>query len=408
MDLYEQLGLNIRPVINAAGPVTMYCGASMPEEVVSAMASVAKLPVRMDELQAAASTYIARITGAEAGYVTCGCSAALMAATAACMTGYDVERINRLPDTSAMPNEVLIATQQRCGYDHAIRASGARIVDVGMPGHYAPGQLYKTLVEDYEAAISERTVAIGYFYYGGGVPALEEVVSFGKKHGLPIILDAANQIPPVENLRRFVSIGVDLVAVSGGKGIRGPQASGLLFGKRDLVAAAALNTFVPGFGAGTVSYEQWSPPPSLIDKQKIRALPHQPICRGQKVSREAIVGLLTALSLLTNEERNQQEMRRLRSLLQPTVESLSEIPGVSLEPGERPAGGAPILTVRIDRAIVGRNVDEILQRLKAAEPPIYVMPPGAHSDQFLINSLSLEEWQARIVADRVRAAIMDE
>lgn len=383
----------------------MYCGASMPQEVVAAMSQVANIPVCMDELQAAASQIIARITGAEAGYVTCGCAAALTAGTAACITGYDVDRINRLPDTSGMPNEVLIATSQRCGYDHSIRAAGAKIVSVGMPGHYSPKQIYNTLAEDYEAAITDRTAAIAYFYYGGGVPPLEEVVCVGKKYNIPIILDAANQVPPVENLRKFITIGVDLVAISGGKGIRGPQASGLLFGKHDLIAAAALNYLTPGLGAGTVSYDQWAPPPSLVTKQKLRSVPHHPIGRGLKVSKEAIIGLLTALQMLTDEERNTQEMKRLRLLLEPIIERLQGVSGVTLERSERPASGVPIIIVKIDKGKLGRSVDEVLQRLRDGEPPIYVMPPGAFASEFIINSLSLDEEQANVIADRLHVAL---
>lgn len=333
MDVFKQLGLDIKPIINAAGPVTMYCGATMPQEVADAMFQVANIPVRMDELQAAASKFISRLTGAEAGYVTCGCSAALTAATAACLTGYDVDRINRLPDASGMPDEVLVAYNQRNAYDHALRAAGAKIVSVGMPSHpLAPGKFYQTLVEDFEANITDRTAAIAYFINGGGIPSLEEVVSLSKKYNIPVILDAGNQVPPAENLRKYISMGVDLVAMSGGKGIRGPQASGLLFGQRDLVAAAALNYFIPGFGAGYISFKDWAPPASLIDKNKLNGrLPHHPIGRGFKVSKEAVIGLLVALQIIVDKERNLMEIEKLTQLLEPIVKSLQSIPGVKIE-----------------------------------------------------------------------------
>ena len=128
IEVFKRLGLDAKPLINAAGTVTMYCGASMPEEVVQAMSEVANIPVRIDELQGAASKLITKVTGAEAGYVTCGAASALTLGTAACMTGYDVDRINRLPDTTGMPDEILIASPQRNAYDHAIRATGATII----------------------------------------------------------------------------------------------------------------------------------------------------------------------------------------------------------------------------------------------------------------------------------------
>lgn len=406
MEIFQRLGLDVKPIINAAGPVTMYCGAPMPQEVVDAMSEVAHIPVRMDELQAAASKVIAKITGAEAGYVTCGCSAALTAATAACITGYDVNRINRLPDTSGIPNEVLIATSQRCGYDHAIRAAGAKIVNVGMSsGPLPPGQIYHTLAEDYEAAITNRTVAIAYFYYGGGIPLLEEVVRVGKKYNIPIILDAANQVPPTENLRKFIAMGVDLVAMSGGKGIRGPQASGLLFGRRDLIAATALNYFIPGFGAGYVSYHEWAPPPSLVPKEKLLGVPYHPIGQGLKVSKEAIVGLITALQILADEERNTREMKRCRLLLESIVERLQGIRGVQVETSESPPGGFPIIIVKVDRSKVGHSTNEVLQRLKDGNPPICVFAPRVFTDEFVISACSLNEEQANIVAERLYAAV---
>ena len=405
MDIFKRLGLKVRPIINAAGPVTMYCGASMPQEVIDAMSEAAQITVTIDELQAAASQFIAKITGAEAGYVTCGCSAALTAATAACLTGYDVDRINRLPDTSGMPNEVLIASNQRNGYDHAISAAGAKLVYVGASCFPLPsGQCYQTLAEDFESHISNRTAAIAYFYYGGGTPPLEEVVQVAKKYNVPVILDAANQVPPVENLSKFISMGVDLVALSGGKGIRGPQASGLLFGRYDLIASAALNCFTPGFNAGFVTYRQWNPPPSLVPKEKLRGVPDTPIGRGMKVSKEAIVGLLTALQILIDEERNAREMERLRSLLESIAERLQEIPGLTIERGERPARGFPILTITVDKAKTGISIDQLAQKMKSGEPPIYIFAPQTFIGKFIINSCSLNEGQAGIIVDRLYAA----
>lgn len=396
--------MNIRPIINAAGPVTMYCGASMPQEVVDAMSEAAHTPVRMDELQAAASKIIAKITGAEAGYVTCGCAAALTAATAACLTGYNVDSMNRLPDTSGIPNEVLIAANQCSGYDHAISAAGAKIVYVGMScGPLPLNQCYQTLAEDFGNAITNRTAAIAY-YAGGSIPPLEEVVQLGKKYNIPIILDAAGQVPPAENLRKFVSMGVDLVAISGGKGIRGPQASGLLFGRRDLIAAASLNYFTPGFNAEYVTYEQWDPPPSLIPKGKMRDVPNIPIGRGLKVSKEAVIGLLTALQIITDEERNAKEMERLRSLLEPIVARCEGIPGLQIERGESPARGFPILTITVDTSKTGMSIDQLVQKMKDGEPPIYFVALPTPKGKFIISSCSLNEEQASIVADRLYAA----
>jgi L-seryl-tRNA(Ser) seleniumtransferase len=406
MEILKRLSLDVKPIINAAGVVSTYGGASMSQEVVEAMSQATQVTVRIDELQAAASKFIAKITGAEAGYVTCGCAASLMLGTAACLTGYDVDRINRLPDTSDMPNEILIANSQRCGYDHPMRAAGAKVIYVGVPsGVLAPGQIYDPLIEDYEVAITDRTVAIAYFDYGGGIPPLEEIVSVGKKYNLPIILDAANSVPPVENLRNFISMGVDLVAVSGGKGIRGPQQSGLLFGKHDLIAAAALNCFIPDFSGGYASYDKWSPPPSLIAKEKLRGVPHHPVGRGCKVSKEAIIGLLTALQVLTNEDRYSKEVKRLRLLLEPIAQRLQGVHGVNIEIADKATGGLPTIVISINRLELGQSMDQISQRLKEGDPPIYVFAPRRFGDKCIVSALGLNKKDANIVADRLHAVI---
>lgn len=408
MNVFETLGLDVKPVINASGVSTFYCGASMLPEVIDAMAKVAKdnTAVRMDELQGAASKFIAKITGAEAGYVTNGCAAALIAATAACLTGYDVARIDRLPDTSGIPNEVVIAACQRSGYWHCFTATGAKVVSVGPLIDQLPPE-----VKDYEGAITDRTVAIGYFIEGGGTPPLEEVVQLGKKYNVPIILDAANMVPPVENLRKFVSMGVDLVAISGGKGIHGPQNSGLLFGNRDLIAAAALNYFVPGFQAGYVHYDQWDPAPSLVTKEKMRAIPQHPLGRGMKISRETIVGLITALKILVEDEESPpKEMKRRRALLEPIVERLQQVSkvksGIEFIRGE--FGGFPALIVKIDESKLGRSAREVVQCLKEREPRIYVSEQRLFAGQFRITSSSMEEGDVKIVANRLYEAITGE
>jgi len=407
VDILKKLKLGIKPIINAAGPVTMYSGSTMRKEVVDAMSEAAKTTIRIDELQATAGKYISKITGAEAGYITCGCTASLTIAAAACLTGYDADKINRLPDTSDIPNEVLIAYNQRNGYDHAIRAAGAKIINVGMSSSPAiPGKPYNTLVEDFEVNITDRTAAIAFFTYGNDIPPLEEVVLLSKKYNIPVILDAANTVPPIENLRNFISMGVDLVAISGGKGIRGPQASGLLFGKKDLIASAALNCFTPGFAAGYVSYKNWKPPSSLIDKNKLKGkLPHHPIGRGFKVSKEAIIGLLTALQIIVDEEKNLEEINRLKRILDPIVKTLKDIPGVKIEKKDIPSKGFPALIVNIDQKKLGFNAEGFVNRLNNEEPRIYFFTSNIDKGEFVINSCSLNTEQVKIIVERFKKVI---
>ena len=401
MGIYEHFGA--RPFINAAGTYTRLGGAQMPQKVIDAMAEAAKQSVRPDELQAAASKFIARVTGAEAGYVTTGTFSGLILGTAACLAGLDVARMNRLPDTSGMPNEVLMDYHQRCGYDHAISAAGARIVNVGMPNYArSPREIYTTQAWEFETAITEHTVAIAYFEpVVESFPPLAEVIAIAKKYNLPVIIDIAHQLPPVENLRKFIAMGADLVVCSGGKGFRGPQDSGILCGRRDLIASAALQnmniTEIP-------SFDRWDPPLSLIPKEKLRGMPLQGIGRGMKVSKEAIIGLLTALEFWT-EEQVAEDLKRQQLSTESIAACLQGISGVETEIPDRK--GFPRLRVELDESRLGRSAFEVFQELKDGDPSIYVggeatLPQGV----LTISVVNLDEEQVDIVGQRLRAAIV--
>src|SRR5207245_8265631 len=183
--------------------------------------------VPLDRLQGAASTIIAEVTGAEAGYVTAGAAADIARAAAAGLAGLDPARMDRLPDTSGLPNEIIVCREQRNGYDHALRAAGARLVEVGMNERVAGAGVRRTETWEIEAAITDRTVAVAYAASPESQPPLEEVAADCRRHHVPLIVDAAAQLPPASNLRRFVDAGADLVAFSGGKGLRGPQSTGI-------------------------------------------------------------------------------------------------------------------------------------------------------------------------------------
>ncbi|MBA7588440.1 D-glucosaminate-6-phosphate ammonia lyase [subsurface metagenome] len=203
MGIYEELG--VKPIINLWGTATRLGGALLAPGVAEAMVQASKESVKMDELQAAASRIIAEITGAEAGYVTCGAASGLTLGTAACIAGLDTARIECMPDTTGMPNEVLISRDQRCGYDHAIRAAGAKIVDVGLCESLA-GSMRPTEPWEYEVAISESTAAIAFIAYiwdPKKEPLLRGIISVAKKHNIPVLVDAAGAVPPLPH-REFL------------------------------------------------------------------------------------------------------------------------------------------------------------------------------------------------------------
>lgn len=399
MSIYERLG--VRPIINVAGTMTRYGGALMGKEALEAMDEAARQSVRLDELQAAASKVIAEITHAEAGIVTTGASAALTLGTAACITGFDVGRMNRLPDTTGMPNEVIMPWHQISGYDHAIRAAGARIVGVGIPNDTTPPDEVHIISRwDVASAITEKTVAIAYASRLGGHPPLEEVTEIGKKYNVPVIVDAATQVPPVENLRKFIDMGADLVCFSGGKGIRGFQAAGILCGRRDLVASAIIQML----DMAGEPFDKWNPPASLIPKDRLRGRPEHGIGRGMKVTKEAIVGLLVALQDLT-EEKFAKRAEHLRQLLEGIKTRVGDVAGVEVRMTEDGKGGYPILEVKIDEQAVGKSAAEVSQRLKDGEPSIYVRDKYLHKGLVIINSINLDEEIARVVGEHLYTAI---
>jgi hypothetical protein len=191
-------------------------------------------------LQAGASRVIARVTGAEAGIVTSGASAALLLGAAACLAGLDPARMNRLPEVPDGRNEIIIVRSQRNMYDRALTVAGGRIVEVGIPDRYSGPGVRDAAPWEIEAAITPRTAAICYLAQPQSRPALAEVATVAHAHALPVLVDAAAQLPPKDNLRRFLADGADLVAFSGGKAIGGPQASGILAGRADLIASALM------------------------------------------------------------------------------------------------------------------------------------------------------------------------
>jgi len=384
--------------MNVAGTITRFGGALMEQEALDAMNEAAKESVRLDELQAAASKIIAEITHAEAGIVTAGAAAALTLGTAACLTGLNVARMNRLPNTIGMPNEVIMAQHQISGYAHSIRAAGATIVEVGIPNDItSPGEVHIATVYDFESAITENTVAIAYACIPGSNPPLEQIIDIGKKYHIPVTLDAANEVPPVENLHKFIDMGADLVAFSGGKGIRGPQASGILCGRRDLVAAAALQNWDMG-----EPFDEWNPPPSLIPKERLCGVPQHGIGRSMKITKEAIIGLLIALQVLS-EEGFAKRAEQLRVLLGSIQAKLEGIAGLELELVEECEGGYPMLKVKVNKKVIGRSAAEVCKRLE--DDGIYVWKKYLGRSIILVHSINMDEEMAKIDGERLHIAI---
>ena len=387
--LYERLG--IRPIVNAKGPSTRLSGPPMAAEVIEAMAMAARSCVDIVELQARASEAIARHTGAEAGLVTSGAAAGLLLGTAACVAGLDPAAMARLPDTRGLKHEVVMVRSQRNQYDHAVRAAGVTIVEVGLPDRYAGAGVRDAEPWEIDEAITERTAAILYVADPMSRPSLEAIVATAHARGVPVLVDAAAQLPPAANLRRFIADGADLVAFSGGKAIGGPQASGILCGRQDLVMSAALQLFDMDYPDGF-----FTPPPAFIDRQRLKGLPPHGIGRGCKVGKEQIAGLLTALELFVATDEASRRAPWLAAV-RAVATGLAGVNGLELE--LRDQLPVPELAIRP----VAMAAAELLRHLVTGEPAIHPDPGELDQGRILVRPTCLVAGDVDRIVDRLRS-----
>jgi L-seryl-tRNA(Ser) seleniumtransferase len=394
MGVYDELG--VRTVINASGTLTRLGGSRMAPEVLAAMAEAAASFVHIDELQAQAGRVIAEATGAEAGYVVTGAAAGLTLGTIACVAGLDVGKMDRLPDATGMKNEVVVQRGHRNAYDHAIRAAGVRFVEVGYLGYPGAGGTFGWQIDE---AITERTAAVAcpILDTPGTVP-LPEVCAIAHAKGVPVIVDAAAELPPRANLRRFIAEGADLVAFSGGKAIGGPQASGILAGRADLIASVALQ-----HQDMDVRAETWSKR-AMIAGSQLRGVPHQGAGRSMKVGREEIVGLVTALRRFAAGS-DDADCARWSGLLRIVECHLGEIPGVALSHVTSRGRPVPQLRIDLDEASLGFTAYDAVNRLLTGEPAIAVAESYAEFGRLGVNAQGLTEAEAEAVGRRLREVL---
>jgi len=396
LSIYEELG--VRTIINVSGASTRVSGPLMPPEVAEAMVRASQESVSMMELQAVASEKISEVTGAEAGYIISGASAGLTLGTATILAGMDPGRMDRLPDTTGMKNEFIIAREHRNGYDHAIRLAGAKFVEIGMNEIVSGAGVRRTEAWEYEAAITPQTAGIAYTVTPDSEPPLEQVVEVAHRHGLPVLVDAAGELPPISNLRKFIGMGADLVAFSGGKSIRGPQSSGILCGRRDLIASAAVQHLdMDEF------FDIWDPPESLIPKGMLTGIPRHGIGRGFKVGKEEIVGLLTALRMFADGE-YAAETEQQRGLLEYIADGLSGLPvqpRIILPAGE----GYPMLHLIINSQTVGKSGFEVSKELKSGDPGIFVNEKGLPEDTLIVHPMNLNHSRTEIMTRRLQEVL---
>lgn len=397
MSIYESLGLT--PIINVSGSVTRLGGAPMPAAVVDAFRAAADECVPLDQLQGVASRIIAELTGAEAGIVTSGAAAALTLGTAAILARFDLARMEQLPQCVGFPCEFVVPREQRNGYDHAVRAAGAKLVEVGFHEPVAGSGVRRCEAWEIAAAIGPQTAGVLYVQDADGRPPLAEVVAEAHAHGLPVLVDAAGELPPRENLKRIIASGADLVAFSGGKAIRGPQASGILCGRRELVGSAALQMLDLDD-----HFELWDPPQHLIDKSRLRGMPRHGIGRALKVSKEQIVALLTALRLFASGAYDRQRAD-MQQDLERVAGSLAGLPATAelLVPGD--GQSAPLLEIKLDQARLGRTAWDVCRQLRSGSPPVFVGHGQLDRGVLVIHPLHLNEERTTALIQRLAAVL---
>lgn len=356
--------------MNAHSRLTRLGGSILAPHVLEAMAWASQYYFDMSELQSRIGARLAELTRNEAAYVTSGAAAGLVLATGACIAGKDPAKIARLPHVGdELKNEIIIHRFQRNHYDNNVRTAGARFVEIG---HHRTTHLWEL-----EDAIGPRTAAIVYFagpYEGPNLLPLDKILAVAKGRAIPVIVDAAAQVPPAANLWAFTQMGADLALFSGGKTLGGPQNTGLILGRRELVEACAL--------LGSPNYA---------------------IGRPMKVGKEEMVGLLVAVEFyLERGENEQRERCEARTTL--LVEQLGGVPGLQVRrqfPNFK-IQPLPEVVVEFDESVLGASRDQIVQRLAKGVPRIEVALYGRTG--IVVNPDTLKEGDVELVIARLRAA----
>ncbi len=363
--VYEALG--VKPIINAAGTITNWGGSLMPPEVTAAWHEASRHFIDLRELQDRVGERIAERLGVEAALVTSGAAGAIMIGTAAAVTYRDHDLIPQLPLPPEMGLEVIRQTAHQDCYDNQVQASGVKLVDVETR-------------EDLEQAIHERTVmmlAYNFLEQEGKIPR-EEWIEVARRHDVPTLLDAAADTPPRERLWEYVHMGYDLVVFSGGKGIRGPQDTGLLLGRRDLIETAKLNTAPRCWNIG----------------------------RGMKVSKEDMVAMWAAVERYLSLDM-EAENRELKQRIAVIVDALDGIPTLAAETIVPPiANEVPHLLLRWAEERVGVTPEEVRTALAEGDPAIVTSRVhGTGEEGFLISVFMLEPGEETLVGARLREVL---
>ena len=392
-DPYQHFG--ITPIVNAVGYATRLGGSCPHPEILDAMMAANTVYVELDDLLAAAGELISRCTGAESGIITCGANAALTLASAACLTGNDPDRMDRLPDVTGFPrSEVIYPKPGPFDYDHAIRLSGANLISID---YSAPQAL-----SEIERQINPKTAAVGYVWLGTDErPNLSALIDLAHRHDLPVIIDAALSLPPIDNLTAFARRGADLITYSGGKHLGGPQASGILCGRADLIRNAWVQMVDMDIRAGTWSLRDW------IARGWISRPPRHGIGRSMKVGKEAMIGLMTALERYLRRD-HAAEYETWRQTIDQIYDGLSDLSELKLTRSLKAPNGQPYPVLQIENGTFrdGSAVREMFLALRTLPRKILLGEDERSPDQVSINAQCLRPGEAEHIVASIRQVIL--
>ncbi|MGI6782992.1 MAG: hypothetical protein ACOX5A_02090 [Aminivibrio sp.] len=367
-DIYRELG--VRTVINAAGTYTMVGGSRMSEATLEAMASAARNHVVIKELQGKVHDRLASLTRNEAAFVTNGAAAALHVAGAAAIAKRYGRPFQTLSREQIEKSEIVVHRAHRNPYDWSLRLLNCTLVEIGYPNMILP-----TVKEDLEYAITENTAAVFYFFMppGGwtarGALSLEETIEVASKRGVPVIVDAAAQVPPAENLWKLTGLGAEACIFSGGKDLKGPQASGLMVGSKEFFSWVERTAF-PTYGVG----------------------------RMFKVGREEIVGLLAAVEQYVSSD-GDERLRWAEERVAGAIRAFSDNPVVKAERVFPNEAGQPFPQMAFRFARPG-CAGEVLKLLMEGEPAIFTM--AADGESVFVNPMTLKDGEIDAIMDRIR------
>lgn len=361
-DLIKELGLH--KFINAAGTYTFMSGSLMQDEVVEAIRACSKEFILIDDAQDKVGAKIASFCHAEAATVTAGCWSALVLGTAGVLTGMDMKKVAQLPNLEGMKSEVIVQKTHNAGYVHALTNTGVKIVEI-------------ETADELTKAVNDKTAMMWFLNYAAldGKISDKEWVALGKKLNIPTMIDMAADVPPVSNLWKFNDMGFDLVCISGGKALRGPQSAGILMGKKDLIAAARLSAPPRGGNIG----------------------------RGMKVNKEEILGMYVALEKFINTDHD-KEFKMFEERIALIDNAAKKVKGVTTSITVPPiANHTPTLNLSWDQKIVKLTRDEFQDKLRKGDPSIEVI--GGKDESVVITAWMLKPGQEKIVASRVQEVL---